>query len=190
MAADPFEENILTHGYDDIVLSFTLFVRNNTTIYGLAVNGNGFYALFYVVRVYNLDIVSTFTELSGQFKITKSLRNTRINAESLMRRIYAQDVLGYVYESPCSRTGQPAVLCFAVEFGVSAGNHLGIYVRLCSVDLAELFHISRAGLLIDLESSVAASDHGFGDGNPRIVMTEDTCVLLVSRRIGGDFAKL
>ena len=80
MAADPFEENILTHGYDDIVLSFTLFVRNNTTIYGLAVNGNGFYALFYVVRVYNLDIVSTFTELSGQFKITKSLRNTRVNA--------------------------------------------------------------------------------------------------------------
>lgn len=65
MAADPFEENILTHGYDDIVLSFTLFVRNNTTIYGLAVNGNGFYALFYAVRVYNLDIVSTFTELSS-----------------------------------------------------------------------------------------------------------------------------
>ena len=58
------------------------------------------------------------------------------------------------------------------------------------MDFADIFDVGRAGLLVNLKSSVAASDDGFCDRNPWIIVTEDTCVLFISRRIGGNFSKV
>ena len=58
------------------------------------------------------------------------------------------------------------------------------------MDFADIFDVGRAGLLVNLKSSVAASDDGFCDRNPWIIVTEDTCVFLVTAGICGDFAVL
>ena len=70
----------LAHRYNYIVLCLAFFVRNNTTIQSLTIHGNGFHTLFHIVRIYNLNIVSTFTELSGDLEVSEALRYTRINA--------------------------------------------------------------------------------------------------------------
>ena len=58
---------------------------------------------------YHLELGEiAFTEFTGQFKVTESLRYTGIDAQSLMCGIYAQNMLRYVDEGPCRRTGQPA----------------------------------------------------------------------------------
>ena len=57
------------------------------------------------------------------------------------------------------------------------------------MDLAELFDAGRACLPIDLKSSVSASDDGFRDRYPGIIVAEDTAVFFVSRRIGGNLTK-
>ena len=57
------------------------------------------------------------------------------------------------------------------------------------MDLTELFHTGRACLPIDLKGSVSASNDGFRDRYPGIVVAEDTAVFLVSRRVGGNFAQ-
>ncbi len=40
--------------------------------------------------------------------------------------------------------------------------------------LTEFLHIGRAGLFVNLKSTVAPADHGLGNGNPWVVMTENT----------------
>ena len=57
------------------------------------------------------------------------------------------------------------------------------------MDLADLLHIRRTRLLIDLKCSVAASDDGLRDGNPRVVVAEDAGIFLVPGRIGGDLTQ-
>ena len=55
--------------------------------------------------------------------------------------------------------------------------------------LTEFLHIGRAGLLVDLKSTVAPADHGLGNGNPWVVMTENTRIFLISRWIRSDLAQ-
>ena len=107
-----------------------------------------------------------------------------------MRRVYTQDILGDINECPCSGTGQPTVLGFTVEFCISSGNHLCIYVRFCSVNFTDFLCVSGTCLLIYFKCSVTASDYCLGNGNPRIVVAEDTCIFLVSGWIRADFTKL
>ena len=39
-------------------------------------------------------------------------------------------------------------------------------------------------------SEAAATDYGFSDGNPRVIVAEDTGILFISGRIRRDFSKL
>ena len=57
------------------------------------------------------------------------------------------------------------------------------------MNFADIFYISRTGLLIYLKGSVATSDDSLSDRDPRIVVAEDTCIFLISGWIGGDFTK-
>ena len=58
------------------------------------------------------------------------------------------------------------------------------------MNLADILNIGRAGLSVDLKGSCAASDDCLRNGNPGIVVAEDTCILLVARRVGGNFSKV
>ena len=106
-----------------------------------------------------------------------------------MSRIYTKNILGDIYKCPCRSTCQPAVLSLTMIFRITTGYHLGIYIRLCSVNLTDIFYISRTGLLIYFKGSVTTSDDSLSDGDPWIVVAEDTGIFLISGWIGGDFTK-
>ena len=102
----------------------------------------------------------------------------------------AQDMLGNIDEGPGGGTGEPAVFGLAEVFGILSGYHLGVDVGLGPVDLTDVFDVGRAGLFVDFKGPVAVADDGLGDGDPGVVVAEDTGIFLVSGRIGGDFAKV
>ena len=58
------------------------------------------------------------------------------------------------------------------------------------MNLADIFQVDRAGLAEHLKGAVAVTENGLRTGNPRVVMTEDPCVFLITRRIRGNFAEL
>ena len=119
----------LPHRYYDIIFFFSRNIRNDVSFYGLSVYGNGFDAFFHIVWVHDFDMISSFPEFSCELKITETGGYAWINAQSRMRGVYAQNILGNIDESPCGGTGQPAVFGFAVEFGIRAGYHLGVYIK-------------------------------------------------------------
>ena len=135
-------------------------------------------------------MINSITEYSGKVEITESFRNTRINTQSIIRWLHAQNCLRQIPESPCSSACQPAVFCLTVEDCVSTCNHLGIYIWFCTVDLTDIFDIGRAGFLVNFKSSVSTSDHGFCNRNPWVIVTEDTGVFFISRRVRGNFSKV
>ena len=58
------------------------------------------------------------------------------------------------------------------------------------MNLTDIFDIGRAGLAVYFKSTVSASNDSFRDGNPWIVMAENTGNFLISWRIGGNFTKI
>ena len=58
------------------------------------------------------------------------------------------------------------------------------------MDLADILNIGRTGFFVDFKSTASSADHGFSDGNPGIVMAENTCIFFITWRIGGDFPKV
>ena len=82
------------------------------------------------------------------------------------------------------------VLCLTEVSSVFSGDHLGVYVRLSTMDFTDVLDISRADLTVQVKGAVAVTYHRFGDGNPWVVVTEDTGIFFVSRRIGGNFTKI
>ena len=91
---------------------------------------------------------------------------------------------------PGSRSSQPAVLAFAGAGGVLAGHHLAAYVRFYFMQGTVLFGVRRAYLAEILPGTVAPAQYGFSDDDPRVVVAEDTRILLVAGGIGGDFSIL
>ena len=170
------------HYYFYFVIGLALYVRNDVALDSLAVYGHRLNPLLGTV-LFNGDMICAFAELSCDLEIAEVCGYARINGESFVGRIYAQDVLGDIYEGPSCGTGKPAVLALTVELSVTSCYHLAVDVRLSLVNLGDFFGVSRAGLLVDLESSVSTSHNGLCDRYPRVIVAEDSGVLLVSRGI-------
>ena len=179
----------LSHYYFYFVFFLSLVVRDHVSGYFLAVYDHLPDTLFHMIGVLHTDVINTFPICAGQLEIAEIVGDAGIDAQAVEGGIYAQDVLGDIREGPGRGAGQPAVLAFAEVGGVGTCDHLGIDVRLGPVDLTELFHTGRAGLPVNFKGSVAASHDGFRDGDPGIVVAEDTCIFFVSRRIGGNFTQ-
>ena len=154
-----------------------------------AVYDHFLHALFHMVRILHADVIDSFSVAAGQFEVTEIIGNAGIDAQSAESGIYAQNILGDIGESPGCGSGQPAVLAFSEVGSVGTCHHLGINIRLCLVDLAELFNAGRACLPVNFKRSVAASHDGLRNGYPGIVVAEDTGIFFVSRRIGRDLAE-
>lgn len=58
--------------------------------------------------------------------------------------------------------------------------HLGVYIRLGTMDLADILNVCGTGLTVDFKGSVTSAQNSFCDGYPGIVVAEDTGILLVS----------
>ena len=58
------------------------------------------------------------------------------------------------------------------------------------MDFTDILDVSRADLTVQVKGAVAVTYHRFGDGNPWVVVTEDTGIFFVSRRIGGNLTKI
>ena len=58
------------------------------------------------------------------------------------------------------------------------------------MDLADALNIGRAGLAVDLKRSCAVPQHRLGAGDPRVVVAEDTGVLLIAGGVAGDLTQL
>lgn len=68
------------HGNDYVIAFFPFYIRDDAAIHRCPVNGNALDALFYLIRIDNLNAISPLTELPGNFKIAKVLRDTRVYA--------------------------------------------------------------------------------------------------------------
>ena len=58
------------------------------------------------------------------------------------------------------------------------------------MDLADVLNVSRADLAVQVKCAVSVADNGLSDGDPWVVVAEDTSILFVSRRIGGNLTKI
>jgi len=180
----------LAHDSLDLMYSTIASRRNDVAIDLLAVYNEGNDALLYAGGVVNFDDVCVAAETTGNGEALHLCGDAGINHQTGVISADTEDVLRDVEEGPGCSTGQPGVLCLAVVLCIAASYHLRVDIRLGAVNFADLLDISRADLAVNLESSVAAADNSLSDGDPGVVVAEDTSVLFVSRRIGGDFAEI
>ena len=97
--------SLLAHDYFYMIVCLSFFIRDHAAIYLLAVNGNALDTFFHVLRICHMDLVIAFAESSGERKITKIFRYTRINRQTLVCRVQAKNVLGDIDKCPCSGSG-------------------------------------------------------------------------------------
>ena len=80
---------------------------NNVSVNSLTVHGKGLDALGNVIGVLDLDVECCTSELTGYGVAVPSLRNGRIDLQSVVRRNDTEDILGNCNEVPCSCTCEP-----------------------------------------------------------------------------------
>ena len=142
-----------------------------------------------MVRVLHNDFIGCPAPDTAQGKAVHLVRDAGIDLQPGQRGLDAQDILAHIHKGPGRRAGQPAVFCFAKGGGVAASHHLAVDIRLGAVDLTDVLNVCRAGLFVDLKRAVTMADYSLGTADPWVVVTEDACVLLVSRGIAGNFAQ-
>ena len=136
-----------------------------------------------------MDAVEAAPEAASHRYLAQLRGQAGIDAQAVIVRPDPQNSLRYGIERPCRRARQPAVFGLAEARGGGTRDHLAIDIGLGTVQCG-VVQIGRTGAAVNIEGPSAVSQHDLGQNNPRIVVTEDTAVFLVSRRIGADFAKL
>ena len=58
------------------------------------------------------------------------------------------------------------------------------------MDFTDIFNICGTDLPVSFKGTLSVSHNGFSDRDPGVVVAEDTGILLVSRRIRGNFTKV
>ena len=116
--------------------------------------------------------------------------NAGVNPQAVPVGLHAKDVVADHIEVPGCGAGKPAVFGLAEVGRVLAGNHLAVHIRLHFVQVAFVLAVGGGDAAVQVEGAVAVAHHGFSGDNPGIVVAEDAGVLLVSRRVGGNFAQL
>ncbi len=178
------------HNSLDVVYAAIVDGRNDVALNSVAVNSHGLDALLRACGVVNLDNVGRAAELSGNGKALHIVGDTGVNHKTCIVSTDAENVLRNIEEGPGSSTGEPAILSLAVILSVTTCDHLRIYIRLGAVNITDVLKVSGADLGVDLECSVAATDNGLSNGDPGVVVAEDTCIFLISGRIGGNLTEV
>ena len=172
-------KDVALHDDLDLILFLGRIVGDYMAFNGLSVYQEGLDAFLGVIFVGDFDLVGCTSVLTGNGEAFHIRGDAGIYGQSVQGRIDAQDVLGNIDKGPGCRTGEPAVLRFAEVSGILSGYHLRVNIRLCPVDLTDVFNVGRAGLFIYFESTVSVADDSLADRDPRIVVTENTGIFLV-----------
>jgi hypothetical protein len=114
--------------------------------------------------------------------------NDRSDLKAVERGADAENPLHDGVVVPRRRAGEPGVLGLAEGGRILAGDHLRVDIGLAAVQIADLFARRGIDAAVVVVGQVAVAQTGFADHDPGIDVAEDAGVLLVSRRIGGDFA--
>ena len=115
--------------------------------------------------------------------------NAGVYLQSVVGGTDTQDVLRDGEPVPGCRARQPRVLALTRTCSILSCHHLTIDVGLHLVQLL-VTNPRRSNLGVVLPGIVASPGHGLTDDDPRIVVTEDAGILLVSGRVGRYFAHL
>ena len=161
---------------------------DNIALDSLAVNGHALNARAYMVRVLNGDIVGRAAEQTGNGEAVPLVRNGGIDHQTVVLRLYAEDILRDGNEVPCRRTCKPAVLCLAVTLCVLACDHLSVNIRLGAVQVGSVLTESGSDLAVIFERLVAVTYRRLCADDPRVVVAEYARVLLVAAGVSGDLA--
>ena len=136
-----------------------------------------------------MHLVFAAAEFARHGQLIELLGQARVDLQAVVIRLNAQNPLRRGVEAPRRRAGQPTVLRLAEMRRVRPRDHLAVHIRLGVVQLL-ILDIGRAGAAVDVISAAAVAERRLRQRNPRVVVAEDAAVLLVSRRIGADFAQL
>ena len=81
--------------------------------------------------------------------------------------------------------------CFLLSksWCISSRDHLRIYIWFCPVNITDFLNIRWTYFTINLKCPVSSSKHSLRNGNPRIVVAENSCIFFISRRIRSNFPK-
>ena len=83
----------LSHHSRDMILCLFFFEWNDMSFDLFAVYDQLLDALLYAVRVLDVDVVAGATEGALEMEVTEAFRYARIDAESVVLRLYAKDGL-------------------------------------------------------------------------------------------------
>ena len=72
-----------------MIFFLAFFKRNQASFIFFTVYVNLFNTLLNMIRVFNFNVINSIAECSCEFEITKSFRNARINAKSIVGWLYA-----------------------------------------------------------------------------------------------------
>lgn len=86
--------------YGNVIFFFAVFKWNQASIIIFSVNGDFLYSFLNVIWIDYIDVVHCITETAGQLEVTEIFRDTRIDGQSFVGRLYAQNSLGQVAEGP------------------------------------------------------------------------------------------
>ncbi len=136
------------------------------------------------------DVVDHSAEDARGGEARPALGNHRSDLQAVERSAHAQNPLHDGVVIPGRRAGEPGVLGLAEGGRVLAGDHLRVDIRLAAVQVADLLARRGVDAAVVVVGHVAVAQPRLADHDPGIVVAEDAGVLLVSRRVGGDFAEV
>lgn len=120
---------------------FSRKARNDVATDRLAVESDLTYSLADSVRILYSDFVNGSAETAGYSVFLPLGADTRIDLQTIVCRLYTQNILGDGIPVPGSGSGEPAVLGLARTGCILAGNHLRINVWLDLVKSAVLLGV-------------------------------------------------
>lgn len=97
----------LSHRNFHVVFLYAVFDGNDAAVNRFSVYGHALNSLLYVRRILNAYVICCAPELTCDLKIAEVMRYARIYLQTLVSRIYSEDVLADVRECPCSGTRKP-----------------------------------------------------------------------------------
>ena len=118
-------------------------------------------------------------------------RQTRIDEQSVVVGLDTENILRHRVPHPSGSTREPRVLALTGTSRILTCYHLAVDIGFHLVQrLAVFLHIGRQNLRIVCPGIVAASSYRFSDDHPRVVVTEDTGILLIAGGVGGNLTHL
>ena len=181
----------LSHNYFDVNFFFGCIHRNEIALNCIAIHGNGSNTFFYMIRVFNLNVVSCATEITFGGEAVHKGRDAGIYDQTVIIRADTEDILGNIYRMSMQQYRSASCFLPLRSCGASLPAIIWEYTYgSVRVDFTDIFDICRTGLLCRPANArfprpTTVSAHG----NPRVVVAENTGILFVSRWIRRDFTE-